>query len=250
MFCQKCGADIPDGVKYCTSCGAPVSAAVNTVPIEPPDRTGTLAPDNKRMLVPAILAIVGAGLTFILWIINWTHLPNLVSIVRYEPYYAYTIFRMLTGPLATAAAGVFLFLFGLIQYRRGKTSMLGLSMLMLLIAYGISLLSFPTLFIVRLASGRANEIRYLFNGTNVLYMLFDTAIFVLLLICMRNAFKGKINKILQIVTAGLMLTLELIIMIDSVRSGATAVLNFLANSLYAAALLLVALLWRPAKTAS
>ena len=247
MYCQNCGTVLEEGVRFCQNCGAPVSAAVNAVPIELPDRTGTLASDNKRMLVPAILAIAGAGLTFILWIINCIHLPGLITAVRYEPFYAYTIFRMLTGPLVTAAAGIFLFLFGLNQYRQGRTSMLGLSLLMLLIAYGIALLSFPTLFIVRIAAGKADELRYLFSGTNVLYMLFDTAIFVLLLICMRNAFKGKINKILQIVTAGLMLTLELIILIGSIRSGGAAVLNFLANSLYAAVLLLIAILWKPAK---
>ena len=38
MFCQQCGNEIPEGSRFCTSCGAPVSAADNTSPVS--DNTG------------------------------------------------------------------------------------------------------------------------------------------------------------------------------------------------------------------
>jgi predicted nucleic acid-binding Zn ribbon protein len=29
MFCQKCGAEIPEGKKFCADCGTPVAAKEN-----------------------------------------------------------------------------------------------------------------------------------------------------------------------------------------------------------------------------
>lgn len=44
-YCTRCGNQVPDGVKFCTSCGQPVGAASQTTPPPPPSGT---APGAKR----------------------------------------------------------------------------------------------------------------------------------------------------------------------------------------------------------
>lgn len=74
MFCTKCGAKLPDGVRFCTSCGAPVMSApsapptppaptvplVPSVPPAPPaqQRAGSRPRKNTLAIVLAVIAVV------------------------------------------------------------------------------------------------------------------------------------------------------------------------------------------------
>lgn len=78
MFCTKCGANLPDGVKFCTRCGAPVGKA-NAVPMQrksvtrgnhqgqgyPPVRKPNREKKKKRIgkiVIPILLiALLAAG---------------------------------------------------------------------------------------------------------------------------------------------------------------------------------------------
>ena len=54
MFCEKCGAQIPDGSKFCTACGAPLAAAPTSVapvapasePVSAPSEANTNTAEN------------------------------------------------------------------------------------------------------------------------------------------------------------------------------------------------------------
>lgn len=48
MFCNNCGAEITDGVKFCTSCGAPVAQAESPAPVQ----SASPAPSPVQNTVP------------------------------------------------------------------------------------------------------------------------------------------------------------------------------------------------------
>ena len=77
----------------------------------------------------------------------------------------------------------------------------------------------------------------------MLYAGLETAVFVLLLICMLGAFKKRINKVALIVAAALILTGRLISLVSGVFS-AISFFYFLAYALLAVTLLLIAILWK------
>jgi len=51
VFCQKCGAQLPEGTKFCTNCGAVVS---NQSPSTPPPPTQSSLPDVLVATTPTI----------------------------------------------------------------------------------------------------------------------------------------------------------------------------------------------------
>ncbi len=52
MFCNKCGNQIPDGVNFCTNCGAPIEASAAPQPTEPtPNLDAVMQPDFNNSFV-------------------------------------------------------------------------------------------------------------------------------------------------------------------------------------------------------
>ena len=73
MFCEQCGAPIPEGAKFCEECGAPVPQ--ETAPVAPPEpkpeprlepipRSGERAPRRFSPLRLAIGTIILAVLAY------------------------------------------------------------------------------------------------------------------------------------------------------------------------------------------
>lgn len=272
MYCQKCGAEIEDGARFCMRCGA------KTGTIDPENRQpeapicqqpicqqpvcqqpiyqqivyqqpAAAAPKKRRALIaPAILAIVFATFCLLMWIIYIaTIIPSLIRDIEVSPYSGYRAFQTGINPILMFAASVFLTLYCLIQYKKGKTSLLGVCCLLLSITYWIIILSYPAAAIL------IKE--FSFTVVQVIYILSDLAVIAMLTICMVGAFKRKLNRNFLIIAAALILLLQLI---NTVH---TCILNqntknivltqgifFLLNALLPAALLLTALLQKPVKT--
>jgi len=98
MFCKQCGKEVPDGVKFCTSCGAEVNGA-NTESTPPPvqnaagssgqkmsNQSGNM---KKGLIVIAIGVIVAVVLLFI--IIGGSDPVNMVKDGTFNAYPEQTI---------------------------------------------------------------------------------------------------------------------------------------------------------------
>ena len=51
MFCEQCGAPIPEGAKFCEECGAPVPQ--EAAPVAPPEPKPEPRPESKPTPKPA-----------------------------------------------------------------------------------------------------------------------------------------------------------------------------------------------------
>lgn len=207
------------------------------------------APKKRRALIaPAILAIVFATFCLLMWIIYIaTIIPSLIRDIEVSPYSGYQAFQTGINPILMFAASVFLTLYCLIQYKKGKTSLLGVCCLLLSITYWIIILSYPAAAIL------IKE--FSFTVVQVLYILSDLAVIAMLTICMVGAFKRKLNRNFLIIAAALILLLQLIntvhtcILNQNIKNIVlTQGIFFLLNALLPAALLLTALLQKPVKT--
>lgn len=73
MFCEQCGAPIPEGARFCEECGAPVpQEAAPVAPVaQPIPRSGTVTPRRfspPRLVIGAlILAILGYAAYWVLY---------------------------------------------------------------------------------------------------------------------------------------------------------------------------------------
>ena len=226
----------------------PFAASAYEQPVAPAyDPLAASVPKQRRALIlPGILAIIHTAYALFGWTsIMITQIPNLIRGIEYEAYYGYQIFQFGFGPILEIAAGVFLFLFCFVQYRKGKSSMLGIVCLLEAIYYGIGLLSYPVAAIF--------SHWFSFMAINAVYILFLLAIVTLLVIGMIGAFKGNVNKIVLMIAAVLMILMQLISTVYNCIVGSDIeivlkqVLSFLLNILLPTALLLTAILWKPAK---
>ena len=226
----------------------PFAASAYEQPVAPAyDPLAASVPKQRRALIlPGILAIIHTAYALFGWTsIMITQIPNLIRGIEYEAYYGYQIVQFGFGPILEIAAGVFLFLFCFVQYRKGKSSMLGIVCLLEAIYYGIGLLSYPV------AAITADW--FSFTAINGVYILLYLAIIAMLVIGMIGAFKGNVNKIVLMIAAVLMILMQLISTVYNCIVGSDIeivlkqVLSFLLNILLPTALLLTAILWKPAK---
>ncbi len=226
----------------------PFAASAYEQPVAPAyDPLAASVPKQRRALIlPGILAIIHTAYALFGWTsIMITQIPNLIRGIEYEAYYGYQIVQFGFGPILEIAAGVFLFLFCFVQYRKGKSSMLGIVCLLEAIYYGIGLLSYPV------AAITADW--FSFTAINGVYILLYLAIIAMLVIGMIGAFKGNVNKIVLIIAAVLMILMQLISTVFNCIAGRDVevilqqVLYFILNILLPTALLLTAILWKPAK---
>ena len=87
--CAKCGAALPEGARFCPSCGTTLGAAAPpppppaaAVPPPPPSYYQTPAPPPKNSTLPVVLLVVGLaflGLIAIAGIAAWTTLGQRTS---------------------------------------------------------------------------------------------------------------------------------------------------------------------------
>lgn len=203
---------------------------------------------RKALLLPAIFAIIHTLYALIGWSsILITQIPDLIRYIDGNAYFGYLIFQNTLGPMLDIAAGVFLFLFCLVQYRKGKTSMLGVCCLLEAIDYGLGLLSYPAAAIL--------SYDFSFTAISAVYILLYLAIIAMLVINMIFAFKGTVRKIPLLIAALVMILMQIVVTVVNCISysyGAENVLRqilyFLLNTLLPVALLLVAILWKPFRT--
>lgn len=284
MYCQKCGAEIEDGARFCMRCGAKIGMTGPEEPVyskpiyqqpicqqpvyqqpvcQQPvyskpiyrqtvyQQPAAATPKKRRaLIVPAILAIVSATVCLLLWIVfiisAARNLSRDIGYYSYSAYSGYLAIRDSIILILSFAASVFLTLYCLIQYKKGKTSLLGVCCLLLGILYVIYVLSYPASAILIKGSS--------FTVVQVIYILFDSAVIAMLTICMIGAFKGKLNRNILIIAAALILLLQLIstvhtcILNQNIKNIVTQGIYFLLNALLPAALLLTAILQKPVKT--
>jgi hypothetical protein len=198
------------------------------------------------LILPGILAILHTVYALLGWIsVLITQVPDWIEIMEYEAYFGYQIFQFGFGLILDIAAGVFLFLFCFIQYRKGRSSMLGIGCLLEAIYYGFGLLSYPV------AAIASDWFSFTFLGA--VYILLYLAIIAMLVIGMIGAFKGNVNKIVLMIAAALLILMQLISTVHNCIVGSDIeivlkqVLSFLLNTLLPTALLFIAILWKPAK---
>ena len=226
MFCNNCGSNMPDGVKFCTNCGAKLE-----VPAAVPQK-------RKALIAPAILALLSALLFLFMWATNFRAVGYYASVMRDEPFYAVLLVRIMSGPLLSMLAALFAALFCLTQYRKGKTSLLGLSALMLVLNYLGAVLYFIALALFSMFS---DSFGVSLSWSWPIYCVLDLACGVLSFILMIGAFKGKVLKGVAVILGCFMLVVELF---SAVTGGHTlsAVADTLAGVSLAVAILLIGIL--------
>ena len=69
MFCEQCGAPIPEGAKFCENCGAPVPV-METAPKPEPSPEPEPKPAQPKRLSPARL-VIGAVILVLIALAAW-----------------------------------------------------------------------------------------------------------------------------------------------------------------------------------
>ena len=256
MFCTNCGAPLQEGVKFCTNCGVKVQASAPAAqPIEQSAVQPTVKPTAQqrparrpRLIVPAIFAALAAVLFAIVWSISlYTALPNLTAFGR-NLLMLLTMAREILYPLCLTAAAVLAFLFCILQHKRGKPSLFALSCLMLVLYFGLSLLVQGLSLIQYGSHTRAVQIHGIGLADAGQRLSLYGAGFVLFLIEMIGAFRGKVNRVIGIL-AGVALMLSCGAVYSEFDRSIRNTVELFGPILLGVAMLLIAILWRPKKEA-
>lgn len=82
--CTSCGSELTAGVRFCPSCGAPVSNKESAAPETPREKPASGAPSTRkaaRIIIPVLLVVGGA--------LIWNYLnPSVHPVIREQPVVA------------------------------------------------------------------------------------------------------------------------------------------------------------------
>ena len=246
MFCTNCGAPLQEGAKFCTDCGAKVQAPAPAAQPEVRQRPAR----RPRLTVPAIFAALAAVLFAIVWCNSiFTSLPNLTAFGR-NPLMLLTMTREILYPVCLTAAAVLAFLFCTLQHRNGGTSLFAFACLMLVLYFGLGLLVQSLSLIGYGFQTRAVQIHGILLGMSgaLQNLALYGAGFVLFLIEMTGAFRGKVNRVIGIF-AGIALMLSCAVGYSEFDESFRNAVELFGPVLLGVAVLLIAILWRPKQDA-
>ena len=226
MYCKKCGAEIPDDVKFCLHCGAPVEESAK--PVEPaPEQPG------KILIAPAILA--GLALLFSLYGV----ISSQIAMSSFGSSFLFTINRLqsLVSYLFTIAAEVFVLLYCLLQAKKRKASLFGAASLMLVLR---AFAGIVFMLVITTVNRRAINVQtaLILDAVDV---VFELAAIVLFLIAAIFAFRNRIAKTVVIIGASVLIVSALVVRFVYLESAANLV-NLIFALLLPVAVLLVGIL--------
>ena len=258
MYCPNCGTQLLEGTKFCTNCGERVQAPVPAAqPIAQPIAQPVVKPEAQlrrawrpRLTVPAVFAAIAAVLYLILCCISlYTALPEFTAFGR-NPLMLLTMAREILYPLCLTAAAVLAFLFCIVQHKKGGKSLFALSCLMLVLYFGLGLLVQSLSLIGYGFHTRAVQIHgILLSMSGALQNLaLYGAGFVLFLIEMIGAFRGRINRVVGIL-AGVALFVSCALGYSEFDQSFRNAAELFGPMFLGVAVLLIAALWRPKQTA-
>lgn len=226
MFCKHCGAQIPDDVKFCTSCGTKLDATVQ--PVKTAAQT-----KGKALIAPAILAIL--SMLYMCYAFG-----NLGIIMFKYDIFNVSIFGTLFGDILLIVAALFVFLYCIAQAPKGKASLFGIACLLIAVQLALSIASVliqPLMMRAHVRASTADSSVY----SMIVTWSFNLAVIVLLVIEAVGAFKGKINKPVGIIAACVMILRNVLNSVQSLRTFA-GVIGIVFGLLLPVAILLVAIL--------
>lgn len=242
MYCTNCGAQNPNGVKFCMNCGEPI------VPPEPTAPVQTSAPaENRRVafgaLLLAALAIgpfLNAAISGIRNGIQSLSYPDSLVLLNMSGFFS--------GALLFVSA-LFLLLCLVRQLPEGKRPVFGgMALLFVSIACAYYVIGYLT------AAGR-----FVFRWPTVAYLICYLACAVLFLIGAILAFRNKRFAVVGLIGAIVYLALHILILSNDVSSylrrdvpdmlliALPSILARLSYIFYAIALMIFSLKFRPAK---
>ena len=263
MYCPNCGAEVNEGAGFCPNCGAAIAAEPQQEPVfaapVAPEAAPAAPAQRKPLIVPAILAAAAA---LLLLIGGVNGLRNIARYARLNPQQLPSMIQSVVGTVLYLTAAICAVLFCLLQYRKNKASLLGLSCLAIVFAELFSILFTMAFTLVRTTVRRAIVPAVSSSVSNTVIfsligMLIGFGMIVVFLIAAIGAFRGKVKKPVLIVGAVLMLLAQLVSVLMTAasigmnyltaRNLATLLWVHLNDTLLAVAYLLIAVLSRPAE---
>ncbi len=252
-YCTQCGAPVYDEAVGCPNCDVQqtqvVSPAVTyTEPItqyvpQPIDTVPEKPSGKPNLLVVLILSAAAVG-TFL--IVRLFNIGATITSLGYffngtDITYLNSVLNDTICDLLFCMAGLFMVLFVAVGYKKQpiNTKFVALSFLFMAIYSILQVTEYPVALIMMGVKGYSHSV----DGYAILLMVLDVGKAVLFFITALNLFKGRFNKIMAIIAAGAYIV-SLLFAITSV-SYISGMFYFLANSAFAAAMLIFALMFKP-----